>query len=440
MAHDLPLYRLAPRPSTQPSIPRTTPPTQQKKLQPPAPATPRNGGRRKHPNPTILPSAIEVVMNLFFFIDALGWEVLKRHPDFLADLAPHRKPLTTIFGYSSACDPAIISGKLPSENKHWSSYYYSPDTSPFKDLWWLNLLPRFLSNRHRIRSRLSRLVRHRLGYTGYFELYLIPFRYLRYFDYVEKKRIYEPGGLVEGETIFDIATQQGIPYHVSGPLLSDEEKLKRLKHDLEHKKIEFAYVTLGKLDATMHAHGNAGAPVDTLLTWYDQQIRAAVGLAKTKYNNVSVHVFSDHGMHNVTKTFDLQKEIQKLPLQYGIDYVAMYDSTMARFWFLNNGARHSIAELLQQLNIGSILTEGQLKKWGVYFPDQKFGEIIFQMQSGSIIAPSFVNDKWLPGMHGYPPEDPDSYATLASSDDIPANIQGIQDIFQLLKSSLERKP
>ena len=38
-------------------------------------------------------------LGLFVFIDALGWEVLRRHPKFLADLAPERKPLETILGY-----------------------------------------------------------------------------------------------------------------------------------------------------------------------------------------------------------------------------------------------------------------------------------------------------------------------------------------------------
>lgn len=373
-------------------------------------------------------------MKLFFFIDALGWEVLERHPNFLPDLAPHRKPLTTIFGYSSACDPAIISGRLPFENRHWSSYYYSPETSPFKGLWWLRFLPSFLANRHRVRSRLSRLVRSLLGFTGYFELYLVPFQYLHYFDYVEKKRIYEPGGLVEGKTIFDLATEQGVSYHVSGPLLSDEEKLKRLRDDLENRSLDFAYVTLGKLDATMHAHGNAGKAVDKQIEWYDQQIRSAVELARKQSADVSLYVFSDHGMHNVTHTFDLQQEVSRLRLQYGVDYVAMYDATMARFWFLNEDARNSIVDMLKGLNEGSILSDEQLMKWGVFFPDRQFGEVIFQMNSGLIIAPSYVNDKWLPGMHGYPPEDADSYAAIASNEEIPGDVKGIQDVFNILKT------
>ncbi len=125
----------------------------------------------------------------------MGWEVLQRHPELLSKVAPNRKRLETIFGYSSACDPSIISGKLPSEHGLWSSFYYSPETSPFANYSWMKWLPRGIMNHHRVRSRISQMVAKRLGYTGYLQLYNVPFEYLPYFDYAEKKRIYMPGGL-----------------------------------------------------------------------------------------------------------------------------------------------------------------------------------------------------------------------------------------------------
>ncbi len=35
----------------------------------------------------------------------------------------------------------------------------------------------------------------------------------------------------------------------------------------------------------------------------------------------------------------LMKRIESLPLKFGVDYSAVYDSTMARFWFLKPHAR-----------------------------------------------------------------------------------------------------
>ena len=71
-------------------------------------------------------------LSLFIFIDAFGWEVKQRHPDFLNGLIRDSKPLETILGYSSACDPSIISGLTPAEHGLWNSFYYEPVDSPFK--------------------------------------------------------------------------------------------------------------------------------------------------------------------------------------------------------------------------------------------------------------------------------------------------------------------
>ncbi|MBI2951474.1 hypothetical protein HYY27_05230, partial [bacterium] len=56
---------------------------------------------------------------LFVFIDAFGWEILRRRP-FLDDLLKVKAPLTTVLGYSSTCDPTILTGRLPREHGHFS--------------------------------------------------------------------------------------------------------------------------------------------------------------------------------------------------------------------------------------------------------------------------------------------------------------------------------
>jgi hypothetical protein len=61
-------------------------------------------------------------LTLFLFVDAFGWEVLKKNPLFLKGRIKDKMPLKTIFGYSSACDPSIITGKTPQEHGHWNSF------------------------------------------------------------------------------------------------------------------------------------------------------------------------------------------------------------------------------------------------------------------------------------------------------------------------------
>jgi len=103
---------------------------------------------------------------LFLFVDAFGWELLKKHKKFMESKIVDKVRLKTFFGYSSACDPSIISGKMPSEHGHWNSFYYSPKTCPYKWLKWLKFLPDFFMNHHRVRSKLSRLIKKIHGFTG----------------------------------------------------------------------------------------------------------------------------------------------------------------------------------------------------------------------------------------------------------------------------------
>ncbi|MDH3981421.1 MAG: hypothetical protein OES84_00810, partial [Kiritimatiellaceae bacterium] len=100
-------------------------------------------------------------LSLFLFIDAFGWEIKQRHPEFMEDLILDSKPLETILGYSSACDPSIISGLTPSEHKLWSSYYYDPKNSPFKWTKPLALLPDFIFRCEQIRGPMSKWIKKR---------------------------------------------------------------------------------------------------------------------------------------------------------------------------------------------------------------------------------------------------------------------------------------
>lgn len=374
---------------------------------------------------------------LCIFIDALGWNVLQQaYPQFLQSLTPHRKALRTILGYSSACDPSIISGKLPSEHLHWSCFYYSPETSPFRKLRWLKWLPAIIRDQHRFRHWLSRLFAKTHGYTGYFQLYEVPFDYLSYFDYSEKKWIYGREGLIQGKTLFDYAIAEQMPHFVSPLFANDAQSFENVKQALKHEDTRFAYLLLGQLDALMHSVGTQSAKIKILLQWYERQIEDLVHTAQTQNREVSLYLFSDHGMHDVKGSVDLERLIKALPLHYGTDYVAMYDSTMARFWYLNSQARSIIQKRLDAVTQGRILHEDELKQLGIYFPDRRYGETIFLLQPGYVIVPSYMGKKRIPGMHGYHPDEADSHAVLLSNHPIPEQTTGIQHIFKLLRDDI----
>lgn len=374
---------------------------------------------------------------LFIFIDAFGWEILQRHPDFLAGLAPHRRKLDTLLGYSSACDPSIISGRRPEEHRLWSSFYYAPETSPFRRLRLLRFLPPALMNRGRVRHALSRVIGKIHGFTGYFQIYNVPFDRLPWFDYAEKKRIWEPGGLPVGGSIFDRLHRAGIDHYVHDSALPDEKKLELLREKIRARSIGFAYISLGKLDALMHARGPHSPEVTDLVRWYDDQIRSLVELARAHYAEVPFYVFTDHGMHDVRETVDLQAEVAALGIAEPDDYVAFYDSTMARFWVRSERGREALASHLGGHSRGRLLTDPELKELGVFFPDRQYGDLIFLVRPHCLIVPSYMGAKKIAGMHGYHPESPDAAASMTSNRELPPELRRIEQIYSLMEREVE---
>jgi hypothetical protein len=375
---------------------------------------------------------------LGIFIDALGWEIQKKR-GFLDDILVLKRPLGTILGYSATCIPTILTGRLPRDHGHLSFFLYSPETSPFRSYRALGYLPRFLTRRGRVRGWLSRFIRWRLGYTGYFQIYNVPFEYLPFFDYSEKKDLYRRGGINSGApTLFDYLTDREIPHHVSNWRASEETNIASLESALREGEVEFAYLYLASMDALLHAEGTESSRVDDKLAWYDGQIRRIVGIARQNYDELRLFVFSDHGMTDVRETCDLMSGIDELPYRFGRDYAAMYDSTMARFWFFDDRAREAIVEVLKGEERGEILSHAALREYGCDFPDPKFGEVFFLLKPGVLLCPSFMGEKPVAGMHGFWPEDKDSLAMFASNVDLETVPRRLDDLYALLTREATR--
>ena len=372
-------------------------------------------------------------VSIVVFIDALGWEVLKGRR-FMEERLPFRRKLRSVFGFSSACIPSILTGLTPREHRHWSFFYYSPATSPFKPLRLLGLLPRSLVDRGRVRNLISKLVKRVYGYTGYFQLYNIPFEHVDKFDYCEKNDLFVPGGMNRSENIFDHLVRAGVPYHVSNWRESEDSNLEQLKTDLAKGQIRFALLYMAAMDALLHEVGKASPQVDQKLAWYEEQLTEVLRVAAQSYDEVRLFICSDHGMATVHTHVDLMSKIEGLGLTFGRDYTATYDSTMGRFWFHEATARERITALLAQVPEGRILPNDELERLGCDFEGDQFGELIFLMNPGTLIVPSHMGLKPITGMHGYHPDDPDSDASLLSNVEPPDDPRAITDVFRLMRA------
>src|SRR5947207_12572168 len=138
-------------------------------------------------------------------------------------------------------------------------------------------------------------------------------------------------------------------------------------------------------------------------------------------------------MANCDECLDLKSTIAALDLKMGRDYAAVYDSTMARFWFFNERARQSIIQQLRQTPQGRIVPDSELERLHCLFPDRHFGELIFLVREGVLIVPSHMGERPIRAMHGYHPDDAQSYAALLTNQPaLPDDITDIPHIFNLM--------
>jgi Type I phosphodiesterase / nucleotide pyrophosphatase len=380
------------------------------------------------------------VLPLFIMIDAMGWEILRNDP-FGSGFAPVRRRLTSVFGYSSTCVPSILSGRWPDEHRNWCYFVFDPEHSPFRSLRWLRWLPQAASSRRIFRRWLGKLVKVQLGFRGYFDLYNIPFKYIHLFDFTEKKSPLQPGGMNRGPNIFDFLKSNGIPYFVTDTSKSEEENREALQAAIRSGSIDFAFQYWAGLDGLLHHVGNKSPEVPARLRVYEEWIRGLLEAAKGVYGEVRLYIFSDHGMANCDELLDLKATIDGLPLRMGRDYAVVYDSTMARFWFFNDKARAEIEAALKCVPEGRIVPDAELRKLRAFFEDGYFGQLVFLVREGCLIVPSHMGERPIRAMHGYHPDDPQSFASLLTNQPtLPDDVTHIPHIYRIMeKTALEAR-
>ena len=376
-------------------------------------------------------------LRIFVLIDALGWQLLEGRK-FLCDLLPFRMPLRTVLGYSSGAIPSILSGLPPSQNGHWNLYYFDPVGSPFRWLRHLRFLPDRLLDNRITRKLLKEAGRRLLGLGPAFECCVSP-RILPWFNWVEKRDLYAPGGISGAPSIFDSMKQEAIPSCVyTYREWTDKAIFDQARRDLQGGKASFFFLYLSEMDMFLHMHCGNGRKLEERLEWYETELRDLYRLAGHIDSQMSFTILSDHGMTEVKHHVDLLEGVEALGFRMPRDYLAVYDSTMARFWFFDEGVRRIITEHLKTLTCGGVVSSGELQELGVYFPDQRYGQLIFLLHPGWLISRSDFNGYgWSPvGMHGYHPDDPDSDAIFLSNNVPSATLHTISDVFQCLKEAV----
>lgn len=384
-------------------------------------------------------------------IDALGWNYIKDSP-FLKDICPRRQKVRSILGYSCGVIPSILTGKLPSEHGKLALFYYSPKTSPFRWTKYILWLPDMVLENRVTRKIVEIISKNVFGYKGYFETYLVPIRLLRYFDLPERTNAYNEGAFEKYQSVFDVWKEQGISYRRYYYNMKDSEifdsafndisrgrisqicdNLSKISDNLCNKNNLFLY--LSEFDHFLHYNCKDQEKISSKLAWYEDNIRSLYKTALLHYDTVNLCVFSDHGMSPVSNCIDIKSKIESLGLEIGKDYIALYDSTMARFYYFNEESSKTIRGILEKIDSGRLYSKNDLTNLGANFKDGLYGQDIFIMNPGTIILPSYMGTKKLEGMHGYDPKDEWMDACFLSNFDPGVELRDVRDFFRVMTNT-----
>ncbi|HUO04936.1 MAG TPA: alkaline phosphatase family protein [Candidatus Binataceae bacterium] len=372
--------------------------------------------------------------SIFILMDALGWEWIKDHP-FLKEVAPYRRALDSVLGFSTAAIPSILTGKFPQEHGRLSLFHMAQDRSPFNRLSWICSMPPAVVENRYVRYGVKRIARRLNNLNGYFQLYGVPLSYLPKLDVCEKRNIYAPGGIPGSTSIFDMLERNSTPYRVycyhDGP---DRQLLEAIETDLRRGEAKFYFLYLAELDAFLHHHADDERAVSAVLAHYSDAIAHLYEVARATYAQADIHVFGDHGMAPTRQTANLQERLARLPISAPDDYLCILDSTMARFWFFSDSARGMVMAALGEEKRGSWLSRAELEGLRAWFPDRRYGEEIFLMEQGTVIAPSHMGITAPAGMHGFHPAAQWSRSAFVSSADYGNELSQITDIFGIMQA------
>ncbi len=378
-------------------------------------------------------------LRIFVLVDALG-AALPGVDALLPAVLPHRTALRTVLGFSSGAVPSLLTGLPPAETGHWNLFYYNPAHSPFAWLRHWQFLPGRLRD-HRVTRRLLKEAGRRwLGLGPLFEC-AVPPSLLPWFDWVEKKDIYAPGGIRGARSAFDDWEDEGLRYRIyTYRHAADAAILQRAQAEVRAGAADVFFLYLSELDHFLHFHRGEPAAIRQRLLWYGAELQALFLAARQRDAEARFCIFSDHGMAPVRGRTDVAGTVAGLGLEMPRDYLAVYDSTMARFWFFNQRARHLVRSALSEQPHGQLLRTEELRREGVFFPDHRFGETIFLLDPGWLIAESHFNGAgWNPtGMHGYHPDDADSDAIFLANFEPAAKLGDIRDLHAILTGAPPR--
>jgi hypothetical protein len=367
-------------------------------------------------------------------VDALGWRLACETPGF-ANSLPHRRRIETVLGFSSGALPTLFTGRMPSEHGRWLMFRRARGATPFAGFQWTRALPRRVRESESLRRILARTVERR-GVRGYFHLYDVPRWILPEFDLAERDDIFAPGGLPV-DSFWDTLARRGVAWRRWNWRTPEAANLDELERCAKSDAPAVMVCYTADLDAALHHEGTGGSGVRERIARYGALLDRIAGARGGGDGAPWTYLLSDHGMVDVQGAADVMGRLDRLPVRWPRDYLAFFDSTMARFWWRGERGRSAVTEALAAETCGRWLEDGELERLGALFTGRDYGDAVFLLHPGVLMVPSFMGQRPLAAMHGYDPSHPDMAALLWSNRPVPPAVGRLADVRGFLEAELD---
>ncbi|GAA1041752.1 hypothetical protein GCM10009557_66190 [Virgisporangium ochraceum] len=341
---------------------------------------------------------------VLYFADAFAWRYLQE-TEFMPGYWPERRPLTTVLGYSSTILPCLVTGQPPQRTGIWTEYYRHdrPQSALARAVVGTPLLTPV---------NLARLVLFRFarkaGLPAAHKL-RIPLQFAHHFARHDMDYRRFPPADLPVPNLGDAALDHGLRFFFR--YLDHGYDLGRQVRDLD--RVLDTYDVAFYYDPSVDGHGHRyGADVRRLkpdldrIAAFTTEVWDRIG-ART---DAHMLLFSDHGMTDVERGFDLFAELR--PWRIGRDYLAFVDSTFARFWYADERVRAGIRDALRHAP-ASFLTRADEERYGIAFDDDRYGTDILVADEAVVFHPSYISPTFFRtrdypdrATHGYRPEAP----------------------------------
>ena len=212
---------------------------------------------------------------------------------------------------------------------------------------------------------------------------------------------------------------------------SDLAKTKKSIKLIRKTNHEVYFFHLSELDGFGHSYGPDSNQIKVKLREQDWLIERLV--REFDPDKTNILIWSDHGMLSIKGLIDLES------LPKDKRYLALIESTMAKFWFNDEEIKEEILTRLKKIKHGHVLSKAEQKKFNIDFKDNENYEEIFLADPGYLIMPNVFQSKPIKGAHGYDYSNKNELAVLITNRQIVRKQGNMVDMLPTILNLLKIK-